>query len=618
MIRKFVLSLIAAVTVVLPLSAEDRIDILVVYTPAVKDHFGGATGVEAQLLAVFAASNEALENSQIDAVYNLLGPAEVNYVETDDLAIDLDRLEGTSDGFMDEIHALRDDYGADLVALMRRDAAGGFSGLANVPVLTSGQSNAAFSVFDGVDGLSNFVFAHEIGHNLGLAHAFGEAGSDGLRDFARGWRFNGNSGSHRTIMATTSGFTRIPHYSNPNVLFDGASTGDVGVADAARALALFAPVAEAYRAAQPAAPEFFGQPTDRTVVRGQTAHLNALVNGLPPLDLQWFEGERGDVGRPLAGGTASRLVLDSVDQPQTLWLQAANADGMQESRTSRIQVVDAPVGPFSVVEELPAELASTGFRIDRAHFQQVVFSGGYVDSIEAMFFRAGSPGNAVVRLLDRDGSIVFQGTLVANDVNSSVTTITFPVRAFVEPGEVHRFEVAPENPEQVDGNNRINWRGGDSDGSDGLESSINSRPGWQFSFLARGRSADTFTAWLDREGIAESFDNSFDSTAGDTGLPLGVLYATGQQLNATDPAALPQVSVDGDDFVLRFRVLADAIDVVATPQGSSALDQFADSAVTVTPVANNDPSIDAFEVRVPIASLSVPEADRFFRLAYRY
>ena len=51
------------------------------------------------------------------------------YTPTGQLNTDLSRLEGTNDGHIDNVHTLRDQYGADLVSLLTTDS--DFGGLAS-------------------------------------------------------------------------------------------------------------------------------------------------------------------------------------------------------------------------------------------------------------------------------------------------------------------------------------------------------------------------------------------------------------------------------------------------------------------------------------------------------
>lgn len=48
-----------------------------------------------------------------------MGPSD--YVETNSMPTALSRLRSTTDGYQDQVHALRDQYGADVVVLISAD-----------------------------------------------------------------------------------------------------------------------------------------------------------------------------------------------------------------------------------------------------------------------------------------------------------------------------------------------------------------------------------------------------------------------------------------------------------------------------------------------------------------
>ncbi|MBL8747112.1 MAG: hypothetical protein JNK58_12250, partial [Phycisphaerae bacterium] len=67
----------------------------------------------------------------------------------------------------------------------------------------------------------NYVYAHELGHNMGCAHDRNNAGG-ASHPFAYGYRTPGNS--YRTVMAYSPGVWS-PYFSNPNVIFQGFAMG---------------------------------------------------------------------------------------------------------------------------------------------------------------------------------------------------------------------------------------------------------------------------------------------------------------------------------------------------------------------------------------------------------
>ena len=66
-----------------------------------------------------ANSNTAYANSGVTQRLRLVYSGEIAYTENPfDMQLDLRNLNGTSDGFMDGVHALRNTYRADFVALL--------------------------------------------------------------------------------------------------------------------------------------------------------------------------------------------------------------------------------------------------------------------------------------------------------------------------------------------------------------------------------------------------------------------------------------------------------------------------------------------------------------------
>ena len=139
---------------------EVAIDVAVVYTPAAREAAGGAAGIEAEIDLWIAVTNEAYAASGVRQRLALVGRSEVPYTETSGF-LDVDRLVDPSDGHLDEAHALRDEAGADLVHLIvsRPDY---------VPCGIVGGVPSVFGLT--LMGCGGLVFAHELGHNMGLLH----------------------------------------------------------------------------------------------------------------------------------------------------------------------------------------------------------------------------------------------------------------------------------------------------------------------------------------------------------------------------------------------------------------------------------------------------------------
>ncbi|MCY7387531.1 MAG: M12 family metallo-peptidase, partial [Burkholderiales bacterium] len=218
------------------------IDVMVVYTPAARISQGGTAAMNALVNLGVAETNNAYANSQVRQRVRLVYAGEVNYAEVD-FVTDLARLQATTDGFMDEVHLLRDLYGADLVSLWGNYSGG--CGLANL-MLNEAANFAAqgFNVVERNCATSNLSFAHELGHNMGLQHDEfdGNSGTTVTPEgstiptpinYAHGYVDLRNQ--FRSVMAISAQCDaqspvlrceRIPYFSNPAVLFGGAATGN--------------------------------------------------------------------------------------------------------------------------------------------------------------------------------------------------------------------------------------------------------------------------------------------------------------------------------------------------------------------------------------------------------
>ena len=140
------------------------IDVLVVYTPAARRRLGGHRRMLARIDHHVAWTNNAYALSDAAQRIRLAGAVEMVGYEEADAEKDLVRL-AARDGHMDEVHGLRDALAADLV-LLQRSAGRGWAYTRNDLDIDDWPS---YSVA-GVAGDSADVFAHELGHNMGLHH----------------------------------------------------------------------------------------------------------------------------------------------------------------------------------------------------------------------------------------------------------------------------------------------------------------------------------------------------------------------------------------------------------------------------------------------------------------
>jgi len=256
-------------------------DVLVAYTPAVQAAYGAA-GSDALIIQAVAEANQAYANSGISARLNLVHTVLTNYTESGDMGTDLSRLRSTSDGYMDELHALRNTYGADLVSLIEHEPQ--YCGIAYLMgSLSTGFASSAFSVVHRTCATGYYSFAHEIGHNQGAHHDHNNA-SGAMYAYAYGYQEPYNA--FRTVMAynCSGGCPRIDYFSNPNVQYNGKPTGAANYADNARTINTNAATVAAFR--QQAA----------TTAPAAPGSLAALATGSATIDVDWADNSSDESG----------------------------------------------------------------------------------------------------------------------------------------------------------------------------------------------------------------------------------------------------------------------------------------------------------------------------------
>jgi len=204
---------------------DSIVDLLVVYTSTAKTQEGGQAAMEALIALGVDSANQSYSNSQIAMQLRLVHTAEMAYTESGAIDADLTRLRSTTDGIMDQVHQLRDQHKADLVALIV-DNGGGFCGIAYV--MTNGPrasfASSAFSV-TARDCIANNTLAHEMGHNMGNAH---DRATGGTGVFAYSYGYRDEVGRFRTVMAyacPTVSCPRVKYFSNPNIIINGRPAG---------------------------------------------------------------------------------------------------------------------------------------------------------------------------------------------------------------------------------------------------------------------------------------------------------------------------------------------------------------------------------------------------------
>lgn len=211
------------------------IDVVVGYDQGARLADGGHAQMEARIIASVDRMTLAFSNSQVTATeLMLLGTIEdPDYVfpgrvsgsmsTTDELG-DLNNTAASNPG-LNTVSDYANALGADLKAFIVRQVDGS-AGIAYRPGTSSITARDYMTA-------NRITFGHELGHNIGARHSWGDtSGSDAATNIhAYGWRLAPVGQARvRTIMAYDWAWgagTRIPYFANPNVLFQGARTGQV-------------------------------------------------------------------------------------------------------------------------------------------------------------------------------------------------------------------------------------------------------------------------------------------------------------------------------------------------------------------------------------------------------
>lgn len=228
----------------LGLDPGNDIDLLAFYTPQARTAAGGTAQIETTLQAAVDMSNTAFIDSKMIARFDLVRTALSTRNDSGDMSADLNWLAGDVASI-----ALRNEVGADLVSLVVQS--GSFCGIGFVmrnPDVSFAPSG--FQVTARGCAVGNLSFAHEHGHNMGLEHDPANGTSPANASFP--WSFGHFvSGSYRTVMAydnqCSGGCTRVPHFSNPDVIHNGVPTGIDLQRDNARANDSTAPIVANFR-----------------------------------------------------------------------------------------------------------------------------------------------------------------------------------------------------------------------------------------------------------------------------------------------------------------------------------------------------------------------------------
>ncbi|MYE81764.1 MAG: leucine-rich repeat protein [Gammaproteobacteria bacterium] len=244
-----------------------EVDLLVLFTQAALELEGSLRRMRASIDLAVAWANDAYEASGVNLRLSLVAAALVDYEESrargsagvTNQWFDLQYAIAPNDGVLEEAHALRESYAADVVHLIVDQPGGGGVGEL-LKVEAEDPSAFAFSVSNSLSWPT--FLAHEVGHVMGLLHDRYEEADSGwafaevpLHAYAYGYvnqrAFDSGASQEsrwRTIMSYDTqcrhqGFTcsQIQRFSNPDRKHPAGTGDSLGVAGVVRTDAVEGP-----------------------------------------------------------------------------------------------------------------------------------------------------------------------------------------------------------------------------------------------------------------------------------------------------------------------------------------------------------------------------------------
>ncbi len=319
-----------------PPESESVIDVAVFWTATAGAHLRGQAATRAQIDRMIAGTNQAYEDSAVHQRLSLVLAQQVNFQEINPnlirprargealaLSRTMDWLTTPGDGYLDEVHDLRDEFGADICVLLL----GHLPYFGRAAAVEAGASSA-FALVGAGTGIAGF--ARQLGHLQGLRRdRYWECSPDGVcpsRATAYGYGYVNQrafetdapeSSRWLTIMATDAQCTdngvdcrRLLRFSNPDQVYPdpgGHALGVTGQANAVRRLNERRKAVESFRLG-PAGPTLSVAPAITPVTEGMAAVFTVTLDKTAPYTLHVPVDVKG-VGASLLGTPPTSLVI---------------------------------------------------------------------------------------------------------------------------------------------------------------------------------------------------------------------------------------------------------------------------------------------------------------------
>ena len=238
--------------------AANVFNIMYVYTTAARKTVGGTNAMQSLINSMVSYINTSFSNSHMNIRVHLVQTIEVAY-PTDYPGLNskkkflksLERFKGKHEGYMDNIHTIRNQYKADLVQLLVANK----GGLGRGYIMSKPSHHFESSAFSIVSisyksFYSRVASVHEFGHNMGVSHDRITDHNHNKGSFAYSHGYLNANGGHgkgfSTIMAYSQNCPiakqcpRINYWSTPTLTYYhtpiGIPKGNSQAADAKRTI----------------------------------------------------------------------------------------------------------------------------------------------------------------------------------------------------------------------------------------------------------------------------------------------------------------------------------------------------------------------------------------------
>ncbi len=372
------------------------IDVMIVYTPKALSDEGSQAGMNNNITIAMQKSNEAHANSATEIYLNLVHSALTPYVESGNDYTDVQNLRNTTDGYMDEVHTLRNTFSADFVCLFSDTATVG--GVAySINTYESGKALDAFCLAWRGQTDTGYTLVHEWGHNMGCSHSKSQVigpwanNSYHFRDYSAGWQWSDSSApspkiGYCSVMTyedhnndETREYFRVAHFSNPNKFYNGKATGHIADGDNARTIREMRSYYAAYRDPPPTPP----------VIETAPASLALAAD----LDAPELTDSTSLVISNAGESTLSFLITDGTQTNTYTWADSNDPGGPV---FDWIDITSNYTGEVLLQEEAESTMLNIGFLFpffegSYTQFQIAANGGISLDSADLYYFNFSLP-----------------------------------------------------------------------------------------------------------------------------------------------------------------------------------------------------------------------------------